>query len=78
MVSANLLLLFTVGLHTINALDIAFSKIVCNQSLPAFVLEDNVSMTCDSGQKTRCTFGSTVQITGSSRSNAHSHYTLNM
>jgi hypothetical protein len=50
-----------------NALDIEFDKIICDQSLPAYVLEDNVQMTCNNGVDSRCTFGNSVVISGSSK-----------
>ena len=50
------------------ALDIEFDKIICDQNLPAYVLEDNVRMTCNNGADSRCTFGESVTISGSSKS----------
>jgi len=47
------------------ALDVAFDTIQCDESLPAFALADNVQMTCNDGESTRCSFGQDVLITGS-------------
>lgn len=63
------LLLFVVnnGHHGgVNALDIEFDKLVCNQSLPAYIYPDTASMTCNNGQ-TRCTLGSTINIAGTGK-----------
>jgi len=47
------------------ALDVTFDTIQCDESLPAFALTDNVQMTCNDGESTRCSFGQDVLITGS-------------
>ena len=51
----------------VNALDIEFDKITCDQSLPAYISEDNMQMTCNNGNDSRCTFGTTVAISGVSK-----------
>jgi len=49
---------------TTSALDIEFDKAVCDQTLPAYIYDGNLEMTCDNGMNSRCTFGSNVQISG--------------
>ncbi|KAG7362729.1 hypothetical protein IV203_026089 [Nitzschia inconspicua] len=70
-----LVLVFATGLPFINALDIEFNRITCDQSLPAYVLQDNLKVTCNGGSNTRCTFGETVQITGTMQyKNLYKHF----
>jgi hypothetical protein len=45
-------------------LDISFDKIQCDQSLPAYASTDDVRMTCNDGEDTRCSFGQDVMIRG--------------
>jgi hypothetical protein len=49
------------------ALDIEFDKVTCDESLPAYVTEGNLQMTCNNGDDSRCTFGTTVAISGYSK-----------
>lgn len=66
--TTKLVLLFAAGLSSISdALDLEFHSITCDDSLPAYVLQDNLRISCDGGANTRCTFGSTVQISGTSK-----------
>ena len=46
------------------ALDIAFDTIQCDQTLPAFASTNDVRMTCNNGESTRCSFGDDVMIRG--------------
>jgi hypothetical protein len=53
--------------NTVRALDIEFDKITCDQTLPAYVSDGNLQMTCNNGNDSRCSFGTTVAISGVSK-----------
>jgi hypothetical protein len=57
--------LFAVMAAVSDALDLSFDKIVCDNTLPAYALEDGLQMQC-SGD-TRCTFGDEALLSGNSK-----------
>lgn len=58
------LLLASVSIGSVRALDISFDRIQCDKSLPAYASTDDVRMTCNDGEDTRCSFGQDVMIRG--------------
>jgi hypothetical protein len=54
--------LFAVMAAVSDALDLSFEKIVCDETLPAYALEDDVHMLCNGDN--RCTFGDQTTISG--------------
>ena len=56
------LLLFFSSIILCDGLDLQFDKIQCDQSLPAYAADGELSVTC-SGSK-RCSFGDTALISG--------------
>ena len=58
------LLLASASIGSVRALDISFDRIQCDLSLPAYASTDDVRMTCNDGEDTRCSFGQDVMIRG--------------
>lgn len=71
------LLLASAYISSIGALDIAFDRIQCDQSLPAYASADDVRMTCDDGQNTRCSFGQDAMIRGTLQYHNLDQYSYN-
>lgn len=46
------------------ALDIAFDRLQCDESLPVYADSNDIVMTCSDGSSNRCTFGQEANIRG--------------
>lgn len=59
-----IMLLASACVSSVGAMDIEFKKLQCDQSLPAYAMADDIQMTCNDGQNTKCSFGQEVNIRG--------------
>jgi hypothetical protein len=57
--------LFAMMAAVSDALDLAFDKIVCDETLPAYAFEDDLQMQCNGDA--RCTFGDEALLSGKSK-----------
>lgn len=71
------LLLASARIDRARALDISFNNIQCDESLPVFAVAEEVHMTCNDGESTRCSFGQDVMISGRLQYRGLEKYTYN-
>ena len=59
-----ILLLASACIGGARALDIAFDRLQCDESLPVYADSKDIVMTCSDGSSNRCTFGQEANIRG--------------
>lgn len=59
-----ILLLASACIGGARALDIAFDRLQCDESLPVYADSKDIVMTCSDGSSNRCTFGQETNIRG--------------
>ena len=60
----SVLLLALACISGAGALDIAFDRLQCDESLPVYATSGDIVMTCNDGSSNRCSFGQEANIRG--------------